>query len=53
MKKSTFTESQILFVLKQAETGVSIEEVYRNTGTYLKPHFIIGRRNMEEWGSQN
>ncbi len=32
MKKSKFTESQIAFVLKQAETGVNVEEVCRKTG---------------------
>jgi putative transposase len=32
MKKSKFTESQILFALKQAETGVKVEEVCRKMG---------------------
>lgn len=32
MKKSKFTESQIAFALKQAETGVSVEEVCRKIG---------------------
>jgi putative transposase len=32
MKRSKFTESQILFALKQAETGVNIEEVCRKMG---------------------
>ena len=32
MKKSKFTEQQIVFVLKQAETGVPIEEVCRKIG---------------------
>jgi putative transposase len=32
MKRSKFTESQIIFVLKQAETGVKVEEVCRKTG---------------------
>ena len=29
MKKSKFTESQIVFALKQAETGTKVEEVCR------------------------
>ena len=29
MKKSSFTESQILFILKQAEDGTAISEVCR------------------------
>ena len=32
MKKSKFTEQQIIFALKQAETGVSVEEVCRKMG---------------------
>ena len=32
MKKSKFTEEQIAFALKQAETGVSVEEVCRKLG---------------------
>jgi putative transposase len=32
MKRSKFTESQILFALKQAETGVKVEEVCRKMG---------------------
>ena len=32
MKKSKFTESQIIFALKQAETGVTVAEVCRKMG---------------------
>ena len=32
MKKSKFTESQIVFALKQYETGISVEEVCRKLG---------------------
>ena len=32
MKKSKFTEQQIAFALKQAETGVKVEEVCRKIG---------------------
>jgi len=32
MKKSKFTEAQIVFALKQHETGVSVEEVCRKLG---------------------
>ncbi len=32
MKKSKFTESQIAFALKQAESGVKVEEVCRKMG---------------------
>jgi len=32
MKKSKFTEQQIVFALKQAETGTRVEEVCRKMG---------------------
>lgn len=32
MKKSKFTEEQIAFVLKQGESGVSVDEICRKTG---------------------
>lgn len=32
MKKSNFTEQQIAFALKQAESGISVEEVCRKIG---------------------
>ena len=32
MKKSNFTESQIVFILKQAEDGTTISEVCRKAG---------------------
>jgi putative transposase len=32
MKKSRFTEQQIAFALRQAESGVSIEEITRKMG---------------------
>ena len=32
MKKTKFTESQIVFALKQSETGVKVEEVCRKMG---------------------
>ena len=32
MKKSRFTESQIVFALKQSETGAKVEEVCRKMG---------------------
>lgn len=32
MKKSKFTEAQVVFALKQAETGVTVEEVCRKMG---------------------
>lgn len=32
MKKSKFTEAQIVFALKQADTGVSVQEICRKLG---------------------
>jgi len=42
MKKSKFTESQIVFALQQAETGVAVAEVCRKAGNE------IGRRSLAE-----
>ncbi|MFU8797677.1 MAG: transposase, partial [Gammaproteobacteria bacterium] len=39
MKKSKFSEAQISFALKQAETGTKVEEVCRKMGS-AKRHFI-------------
>jgi len=32
MKKSKFTESQIIFALKQAETGTKVDDICRQLG---------------------
>lgn len=32
MKKSKFTEAQIVFAIKQAESGVTVEEICRKIG---------------------
>lgn len=32
MKKSKFTESQIVFALKQSETGIKVEKIFRKIG---------------------
>jgi putative transposase len=32
MKKSKFTEAQIVFAIKQAESGVTVEEICRKMG---------------------
>jgi putative transposase len=32
MKKSKFTEAQIVFAIKQSETGVSVSEICRKMG---------------------
>jgi putative transposase len=41
MKKSKFTESQIVFELQQAESGVTVAEVYRKLG--------IGEATFYSW----
>ena len=33
MKKSKFTEAQIVFALQQSETGVNVQEICRKMGT--------------------
>jgi transposase-like protein len=45
MKKSRYTEEQIAFALKQAETGTSVAEVIRRMGV-SEQTFTAGRRSM-------
>ena len=47
MKKTKFTEQQIAFALKQAETGTRVDEVCRKMGI-RKQRFTTGRRSMED-----
>lgn len=52
MKKSKFTEEQITFVLKQAESGVSVDEICRKTGISDATFYIwrkkFGGRGISE-----
>ncbi|QIP11140.1 hypothetical protein G8759_33155 [Spirosoma aureum] len=45
MKKTKFTETQIVFALKQAETGVAIAGVYVAKWVSEKPPFTIGKKH--------
>lgn len=44
MKKSHYTEQQIAFVLKQAETGTRIDEICRKMGISDAPFYNWKRR---------
>lgn len=48
MKKSRYTEEQIAFALKQAETGTPVAEVIRRMG-YPSRRSTAGRRCMAGW----
>ncbi|AJK13154.1 transposase family protein [Yersinia pestis str. Pestoides B] len=52
MKKTRYTEEQIAFALKQAETGTRVEEVCRKMGI-SEATFTTGRRSLGEWVSRN
>ncbi len=39
MKKSKFTDSQIAFILRQAEEGTSVEEVCRKAGISAQTYY--------------
>ena len=45
MKQNKFTDSQIAFILRQAEEGTPVAEVCRNRG-YRSRLIIVGARNM-------
>jgi putative transposase len=48
MKKTRYTEEQIAFALKQAETGTR-DGKSAERWAFLKPLFITGRRNSPVW----
>lgn len=39
MKTSRFSDSQIAFILRQAEEGAPVEEVCRKTGITIQPYY--------------
>ena len=45
MKKSRFSEQQIAFILRQAEEGTVVEEVFRKAGSRASRPITIGRRS--------
>ncbi len=47
MKRSKFTEEQIAFVLKQAESGVTVAEVCRKMG--VSENTTTGRKSSLGW----
>ena len=49
MKKSRFTTEQIAFALKQAESGVSVEEVCRKLGV-SQPTFYRWKKKFDGLG---
>lgn len=51
MKKSKFTKQQIVFALKQAETGIPIAEVCRKTGI-SEATFFNWKRKFSGLGNQ-
>jgi putative transposase len=48
MKKTRYTEEQIAFALKQAETGTRVEKSAERWA-FLKPHFTTGRKSLAAW----
>jgi hypothetical protein len=48
MKKSRYTEEQIVVALKQAETGTPVAEVIRRMGLLLEFGGECGRDNVTE-----
>ena len=39
MKRSKFTDSQIAFILRQAEEGIPVEEVCRKAGISMQTYY--------------
>jgi putative transposase len=51
MKKSKFTEQQIVFALKQAETGIPVAEVCRKMGI-SEARFFNWKRKFSGLGTE-
>jgi hypothetical protein len=49
MKKTRYTEEQIAFALKQAETGTGWKKCAERWA-FLKPLFTTGRKSLAGWG---
>ena len=47
MKKSKFTETQIVSILKEADAGLKVSEVCRKQGI-SQPTYYTGRANTAE-----
>jgi putative transposase len=50
MKKSRFTESQIAFALKQAETGTKVDEICRQMGVFQAIFFLQLKEKVWRFG---
>lgn len=48
MKKSKFSQSQIIMALKENESGRSVEEIRKNWESTRVPS-IVGARSTEGW----
>lgn len=49
MKKTRFTETQIVSILKQQEAGLSVKEISAEHRAFRSQHFTIGKASMEVW----
>ncbi len=52
MKKSKFTPTQIMNILKEFDLGKSVEEITRNT-VFPEQHFTNGGNAMAAWRPVN
>jgi len=48
MKKSRFTDNQIIEALKRVEAGLAVPEIYRELGS-ARRRFTNGARNTAAW----
>ena len=49
MRKSRYTDSQILAILKQNENGVAVPDLCREHGMSSRPVFLNGELSLAAW----
>jgi putative transposase len=49
MKRSRFSEEQVTYALRQAESGTAVADVCRQLGV-SEATFYVGKKSMATWG---
>ena len=53
MKKTLFTENQIIAMLKQHEQGIKVQDIARTNGISKKKNIYLWKLNTKVWMPKN